>query len=678
MSIFSVGTGALNAAQVGILTTSHNISNTSTPGYNRQEIVQGTNNALLTGAGYIGGGTHVQTVKRIYDEFLGRQVLSAEASAAEMDSYLSQVQQIDNLLADPDSGLSPALTGFFKGVQEVAANPASIPGRQSMLSAAQSLVARFQGLDQRMSEIRQGLNSQIYSQVQSINTYASQIAEMNQTIINAEAGSLVQRPNDLYDQREQMLRDLNKLVKVTSVKQSDGSFNLFIGKGQPLVIGSQSYSLQAVASNADPERFTIAMAGVGGTAMTLPESQITGGSLGGLLGFRSGSLDDAQNALGRIAVTLGQNFNDQHHLGMDLAGLLGEDFFTVPTPEVRRNSLNQGSGAPSVSIDAATMDKLSGSDYELRYTGSATSGTFTLTRLSDNVKTSLAVPAMPAASLMMVDGLEIDLTGWPSPGDGDSFLILPTRAGARNLNVAITDPRAIAAAAPIRTRTDLANTGTGSIDQGVVLDTSIDPLVSGPFDTFNTNGKLSPTLLIKFDASGATYSIFDKAVYDASPTTASPLVPTITYKAGDEILLPPGATTAAFKVKISGAPAGGDKFTVEGNENGIADNRNAMLLGALQTASKMLNAGGSPTASYQSAYSQIVSGVGTKSAEVKTIGAAQQGLVDQATTSMQQISGVNLDEEAANLLRYQQAYQAAAKILEIANKVFDEVIALGR
>jgi flagellar hook-associated protein 1 FlgK len=655
-------------AQAGLLTTGHNIANASTPGYNRQVVVQGANIANLTGAGYIGAGAHVQAVQRVYDQFLGRQILNAEAGVAEMDSYLAQIQQMDNLLADPDAGLSPALANFFKGVQDVAANPASIPGRQSMLSAAQSMVARFQGLDQRMSEIRDGLNSQVRSQVESINTFATQLADINQRIIIAESGSSTQVPNDLLDQREQMVRELNQVVRVTTVTQSDGSFNVFIGNGQPLVIGSQSYSLLAVAANDDPERFTVAMEGVGGTVLTLPESQIAGGSLGGLLSFRSSSLDAAQNALGRIAITMAQNFNDQHRLGMDLTGALGTDFFSFPPPTLRPSALNTGTGAPSVSFDPATLSQLSGSDYQLF---SPDGSSFQLRRLSDGKVT--AVNSVP----QIVDGLSIDTTGWV-PARGDSILLQPTRAGARGLAIALADPRSIAAAAPIRTSAALSNEGTGKIDSGQVNDTE-----NVAFNSFRTTGDLAPPLLIRFDSPAnvgdpMTYSIYDASLFDENDLNAGLLEPNIIYTAGANVFPTPALLDYGIQVKLSGAPAAGDRFTIEGNKNGVSDNRNAMLLGALQTKSTMIDAGGKATASYQSAYSQIVSAVGSKTAEVKTIGAAQKGLADHATTAMQELSGVNLDEEAANLLRFQQAYQAAAKILEIAGRVFDEVIALGR
>ncbi|MDO9449150.1 MAG: flagellar hook-associated protein FlgK [Rugosibacter sp.] len=641
MSIFSIGVTGLNAAQAGMLTTSHNISNVSTAGYNRQQIVQGTNTPLLTGAGFIGQGTNIQTVKRIYDQFLGAQVLSAEAGAAEMGSYLAQIRQIDNLLADPSAGLSPALSNFFKGVQDVAANPASIPARQSMLSAGQALVSRFQALDQRLSEIREGTNQQIAGQIAQINNYSAQLADVGQRIALAQMGG-GQPPNDLLDQRDQMLRELNRLVRVNVVNQGDGNFNVFIGNGQPLVVGGQAYQLKAVQAADDLERTMVAIVGVGGTALALPESQIAGGSLSGLLSFRSQTLDAAQNALGRVALTLAQNFNDQHKLGQDLTGALGLDFFSVSAPVVRSSSLNTGTGVPAVSIDATTIDQLTSSDYRLSFL----SGNYRLTRLSDNqVQTFTTLP-------QTVDGMTIDAGAW-SPDANDSILIQPTRGGAGNISVALSDARQIAAAAPIRTATALTNVGTASIGAGAVNAPS------------PTNSDLQNKVTITF-TSATTFDVLDE-------TSSVVLASGVAYVAGADI------SYNGWTTQIIGVPATGDRFAIEANANGIADNRNAALLGALQTRNTM--GGGAttgPTASYQSSYAQIVSAVGSKTNEVEAIGAAQQGLADHATRALQSLSGVNLDEEAANLLRYQQAYQASAKVLQIASKVFDEILALGR
>lgn len=630
MSTLSIGITGLNAANVGLATTSHNIANAATPGYNRQVLVQGTNVPVFSGAGFLGQGTHVETVRRVYDQFLSRQVLSAQAGSSEMDSYLSQIQQIDNLLADASSGVSPALSSFFAGIQQMASFPTSTPARQATLSAGESLVARFQALDQRLGEIRDGANSQIMSEVARINSYSGQIAELNQSILSARAGGLGQEPNDLLDQRDQLIAELSKSVRVSTVEQSDGSINVFIGNGQPLVVGNQSYVLKAVASAEDPQSIVVGMVTGSGTVNELPESQIVGGTLGGLIAFRGESLDAAQNALGRIAIALALDVNAQHRLGMDLTGALGGDFFSVASPQTVSNDANTGTADIGVDFSATAASDLTTSDYRLSYAG----GTYTLTRLSDNQTWTGATVASVAASA--AQGFDLTLNAG-APANGDSFLIQPTRTGARNIAVAITDPRALAAAAPIRTSTAQANSGTGSISAGQVLDA--------------TNPALLTTATINFVAGG--YQI----------NGAGAVIP---YTSGANIDL------NGWRVVISGAPAAGDVFTIQKNSAGIADNRNAALLAGLQTASTM--AGG--TTGYQSAYSQLVSEVGNKTRQIETVGQAQGNLLTQATAQREQLSGVNLDEEAANLLRYQQAYQASAKVIQIAGNVFDELLSM--
>ncbi|MBA3034083.1 MAG: flagellar hook-associated protein FlgK [Gammaproteobacteria bacterium] len=649
--IFNVAISGLNAAQTGVLTTSHNIANASTPGYSRQQIIQTTNTPQFTGAGFIGKGTNVESIQRVYSQYLTGQVLSAQTGAAQMDSYLAQIRQIDNLLADPSAGLSPALADFFKGVQEVAANPASLPARQAMLSSSQSLVARFQSIDQRLREIREGVNSQITSEITLINSYSKQIADVNQRIVLAQASGPGQPANDLLDQRDQLIADLNKEIRVSTLQQTDGTFSVFIGNGQPLVVGNLSYTMQAVAASDDPERTIVALRSPTGTTVNIPESMLTGGKLGGLIAFRAESLDSVQNSLGRIALTLAQNFNDQHRLGQDLTGALGSNYFdtSMAGPVVMANS-NNAVPPQSPVVTVSNYAALTTSDYRLSYDGA----NYTVTRLSDSLTQTFAT--LPQT----VDGVTIATGSW-TPVAGDSFQIQPTRNGAGNLALSINDTRNIAAAAPIRSSAALTNSGTGRVDPGTVVDTTN--------VAFATPGMLTPPIVIQFDTA-TSYTIYD----NTNPLVPVALEGPIPYTAGTEVFPTPLSLDYGYRIKISGAPAGGDKFAVDWNSNGVSDNRNTMLLGALQTQTPMANG----TASYQSAYSQIVSQVGNKTREVEVTGKAQQTLADQAQNEVEKMSGVNLDEEAANLLRFQQAYQASAKLIEIAGRLFDEILAISR
>lgn len=640
-SVFNIGVSGLAAAQAGLLTTGHNISNASTPGFNRQQIVQSTNTPQFTGAGYFGQGTNVTTVQRVYNQFLASQTLSAQTRLSELNAYADQIRQVDGLLADPSAGLSTALNDFFRGVHEVAANPASIPARQSMLSMAQALVGRFQSVDSRLNEIRDGVDTQLASTVADINSYTTQIAALNQRIILAQAAGPGQPANDLLDQRDQLIAQLNQQVRVTTLTESDGSLSVFVGNGQAVVVGAQSYGLATMQSGEDASRMTVGITLASGGTAALPEAMLSGGTLGGLLAFRRESLDTAQNALGRIALGLAETFNAQHRLGQDLTGALGGNFFTAPVPQVLTPN-NPANPAPitapgTVSVAVGSASALTASDYRLTYNGG---GNYTLLRLSDNT-TLVNNAALPAT----VDGLAISVAG--EPGNGASFLIQPTRAAAHDIAVALTDARSIAAAAPIRTAASNGNSGTGAISAGSV---NAPPPV---------NANLTQTVTITFNNPPTTFDV-------AGTGTGNPAG--VAYTAGGSI------SYNGWTVQIGGTPAAGDVFTISANSAGVADNRNALLLAGLQTGKTL--AGG--TASYQSAYAQIVSDVGNKAREIQVTATAQESVVKQAEEAQQSLSGVNLDEEAANLLRYQQAYQASGKMIEIADKLFNTLLELGR
>lgn len=637
-SVFNIGVSGLAAAQAGLLTTGHNISNASTPGFNRQQIVQSTNTPQFTGAGYFGQGTNVTTVQRVYNQFLASQTLSAQTRLSELNAYADQIRQVDGLLADPSAGLSTALNDFFRGVHEVAANPASIPARQSMLSMAQALVGRFQSVDGRLNEIRDGVDTQLASTVADINSYTTQIAALNQRIILAQAAGPGQPANDLLDQRDQLIAQLNQQVRVTTLTESDGSLSVFVGNGQAVVVGAQSYGLATMQSGEDASRMTVGITLASGGTAALPEAMLTGGTLGGLLAFRRESLDTAQNALGRIALGLAETFNAQHRLGQDLTGALGGNFFTAPAPQVITPNNPPNGGTAAIGVAVASAANLTTSDYRLTANGG---GNYTLVRLSDST-TVFSATALPQT----VDGLTISLASGAANA-GDSFLIQPTRAAAHDIAVALTDARSIAAAAPIRTAASNGNSGTGAISAGSV---NAPPPV---------NANLTQTVTITFNNPPTTFDV-------AGTGTGNPAG--VAYTAGGSI------SYNGWTVQIGGTPAAGDVFTISANSAGVADNRNALLLAGLQTG-KML-AGG--TASYQSAYAQIVSDVGNKTREIQVTATAQESVVKQAEEAQQSLSGVNLDEEAANLLRYQQAYQASGKMIEIADKLFNTLLELGR
>lgn len=640
--IYGIGVSALKAAQAGVSATSHNIANANTPGFSRQEIIQTAQLPQNTGSGYFGQGANVTTVLRRYDQFLGVQVLEAQTQASTLTTQLGLSQQLSNLLGDANGGLTPALQDFFSSVNGVSNAPESIPARQAMLGSAQSLVNRLQTLDQRVNQIRDGLNGQISNSVSLINSYAKQIGALNEMIVQLQAKSPGQPPNDLLDQRDQLVNQLSQEIRVSKVNQPDGSVDIFIGNGQSLVVGKSISTLQAVSSATDPASLDVAYVN-NSIVYTIQQSALQGGNLGGFLASRQTVLDPAVNSLGRIALGLADTFNQQHQQGIDLKGALGGSFFTSAVPRVTAASSNAGTAALTATINSTAA--LTGNDYSVQFdgvnynvyntaTGALAGGPYT-------------VAAVTAGQAVAGTGITLQLTAGAATA-GDSFLVRPTVDGAKNIALNITDPAKIAASSPVRSNAPTTNVGTGTITAASV--TGGLPL----------NVNLQQPVTITFNNPPTTYSVAG---------TGIPALPaSYAYTAGAAI------SFNGWTTQISGAPVAGDTFTVSQNTNATTDGGNILKLAALQTTNTPANG----TTSYQGAYGQLISQVGSQTRELDVTSKAQTSVLNQMTKAAQEVSGVNLDEEAANLMRYQQAYQAAAKAMAIADTMFNSLLDLGK
>lgn len=548
MAVGLLGTAAsgLLAFQRAISVTGHNISNANTDGYTRQRVELGTRPPSFTGQGYIGNGVQVQSIERVFDEFVTERLRNTTSSNSQYQTLALLSGRVSNLLGDDQAGLRTGLETFFNTVQAVADDPSSIPARQLLLAEGESLAARFQHLDAQFDSMRDEINGSLSNIVAEINNLSSAIAEANKNIVDASSQGSGAAPNDLLDERDNMINRLAELVSLRTVEQEDGAVNVFVGSGQSLVTGFLASELQAVANDFDNRHLEIAVTGAG--TSTVITGNLNGGQLGATLDFRERVLDQAQNGLGRIAVTLGMEFNRQHMLGMDLDGAPGTAFFDVATPTVAANLNNAGSASVSVSFDNANIDDLTLDDYLLAFDGSA----WSLRRASDGV-----VVPMTGSGPLLADGLQIDVPG--AAAAGDRFLIRPTRSGSGDVSMLVSNPREIAAATP-------------------------------------------------------------------APAAA------------------PG------------------------------DNSNALLLANLQVAQTMENA----TTNFQGAYAQLVGDLGSQTRSAQINAEAQAALLTQAQESRDAVSGVNLDEEAANLLRFQQAYQAIAQVISVADSTFQTLLSAVR
>ncbi|AQV96551.1 flagellar hook-associated protein FlgK [Cupriavidus necator] len=631
MSLFSIGLSGLNTAQNALTTTSHNFANSATEGYSRQNSIVASAGGQYTSQGFFGYGSNTTTVIRVYDEFLTGQLRGATSASSALSTYSDQISQIDNLLADQKGGLAPLMQKFFASVQAVADTPADPAARQGMLSAGQALVGQVRSASNYFKQLQSGVNEQVGTAVTQVNAYTKQIANLNQEITKLKAASGGQPPNDLLDQRDQAVAELTKLVGAKVVVQDGGIYNVFVGNGQPLVMGSSSYDLKAVPSAADPDRTAVAYTLANGSVFESEAGGIAGGSLGGLLQFRSETLDAAQSAIGRLSLVIGQTFNDQHKLGVDLNGAIGTDMFKLGTAITLPNANNTGGAQVQASI--TNTSALTTSDYTLQFDGT----NYTVTRLSDKqVTTSATMP-------VTVDGFTVQLTG--AMNANDSFVIQPTRNAATGFDMAITDPAKVAAASPARADAAAANTGSGTASLSNVA-----PGFSLPA------GKITA----KYNGAG----------YDFTDSTGAALVPA---PAG----VPNGGNTDytinGLTFSFGGTPSTGDSFTLSSNAGAVSNNGNALALAKLQTAKTI---GG--VSSYSDAYAQLVNDVGTRAKSIKIASTSQDSITTQIKTAQQSVSGVNMDEETVSMLKFQQLYQANARVIQTATTLFDTIIGIGR
>jgi len=621
----STGLSGLFAFKRAIDVTSHNIANVGTDGYSRQRAEFVTREATRFGNGYVGNGVSVATTARSYDDLLAQNVRAASSSFSNLDTYTSYLQKLSNLFGDTNTGITASMSKFSSALQDVSNNPSSISARQVLLSQASALTERLKNYDSQLANLDSSVESTLKSGISDINSLAQNIAKLNEQIAGAYAQGGGQAPNDLLDQRDRLLDQLSSKVDVNTVKQDDGSVSVFIGNGQSLVVGATYSQFALSADQYDPNRHGVALVNPGGTNVDITTS-IKGGTLGGALDFRNQVLDPARNTLGHIAVGLADVVNDQHHAGMDLTGNLGGDFFNVGPVETRARITNGGSA--TVTVTRSDGSAVTEGDYFLTKTATGWS-----LRREDTGATVTLTGTGTGVDPFKGDGLSIVVSG--AANTNDSFLIRPTRQAVSGLNVAITDPAKIAAAAPIKTLAASSNTGSGKISAGSVVDA--------------TNPNLRSTATIAF-TSATTYTINGAGSF--------------TYTPGSDI------TVNGVKFAITGTPATGDQFTVQDNVGGAGDNRNAQALYD-SLNSKALDGG---TASLNDTTNRLIGNIGVLTQQAQQNRDAQQVVQDQAKSELDSVSGVNLDEEAANLIRYQQAYQAAAQLIGVANTLFDSLL----
>jgi flagellar hook-associated protein 1 FlgK len=632
--ILRIASSSLLNIQHAMSTTGHNIANVNTEGYSRQSVNIITNKYQGMGFGFLGQGSRIESITRSSNDFLTKQIQAFSSSQSHYETSLTYLSRLDDIMSNSSNNLNTALQNFFNSVQEVSANPSGVPERQLLIADAQNLVNRQQSMNRMFNDLNKEVNSELRSVVAEVNGLADSISLLNKEIVSARSGNNNAPPNDLLDKRDLLIKQLSEKVAVTAVDQDDGSLNIFIGRGQALVVGAQVTHLAAVNNPYDSSRIEIGVQG--NTLSTNISAQLTGGALQGLLDFRNDSLMPAQAQTGLITLALTTAFNAQHRSGMDLNGDLGADFFTPLTPRVANNLNNVGTAAPTVAV--TNPGDLTPGDYRLTYTGP----TWSLTRLSDNTSVTGAGP-------LVMDGMTVAVaTGVPAVGD--SFLINPARDASNNFALSLRDARKFAAAGAVSLNTNANNFGSGALQDVRVTNPAVMPLAAPLNIVFDANavGPGQPGFLVNGGVDGIL-------AYDPA-----------TDGAGKNFTL----NTFGVAFRISGTPQAGDSFRLGDNSGARGDNSNAQTLLALQQTNLV---DGSRN-SLQQYYSTLVADVGVDTRQTNANLQVENSLLEQAAAYRDGISGVNLDEEASDMLRLQQSYQASAQIVKVADELFQTLL----
>jgi len=677
--LLGIGLSGLRTSRNNISVTGHNISNIDTPGYSRQRAVQITSPAFGTGHGYMGTGSRTQTIERIVDEYTIHQVRVDTSRLKDHEAYLRNATELDNLLSNENSALGNALNGFFEGIQSAANDPLSKPARQLVFSQAESVSQRFKTAQSRLTDQNINLNTQLRTYAAKINELSTGIGEINKEIIVYQ-GTRNQPPNDLFDKRDELLRELSEIVDVNVQEQDGLSINVSIGNGIPLITGENVNTLEAVPGSNDKSRYEVNMIDSRGSKMHIT-NEIAGGEMGGIIRYRSDTLDPALNEMGRIATVFAGEMNNQHKAGTDLNGDQGVNLFKdINTAEFQLDRITgiQRTAPAGVWIDSEGLNKLPANEFHLK----ERSGAYVL---HDSVtgrdmtppggpfaNTPAGITALNTAlqetyGFRLTDGgagsppADMDLTasGIPDYIQGGGLLISPTRIGASQLERSpeLTDTNKIALAG-IAGAEDNAGTAKLAYEQ------------IGTPTAFNVQAAGISGYQISYD--GANYSVLDNA--GNATALATGFVPNIAPAEGGVLtIINADGAGNDLEINVSNNDTqAGDIWTLEGTAGGDNGTGLSFLQQAKLIESKDDGTGG---ASLSETYSMLVEQVGIKTSESRTAASVSQATLNQSISMRESASGVNMDEEAGNLIRFQQAYMASSQVISTAQKLFDTLIA---
>ena len=640
--LLSVGKSAMFASYAALQTTGNNIANANTVGYSRQSVQLADAAGQFTGSGFFGKGVNVVAVQRAYNELLTVQAGAASSVAAADSARLAKLTQLEGVFPIGSNGIGAAAGNLLNSFVDISSNPTDSSARQVALSSAQELASRFRNAGEQLSALQSGVMLDMRSAVTAVNSLAQQVGRLNEQISALKGTG--QPPNKLLDERDRIVSDIGKLINVTTQPAEDGSLGVFIGAGQNLVLGSVVNSLRVVADNFDPAKAQVALRD-GSTDRLIAQSSFTGGSISGLLKFQNDDLSEATRLLGQMATAISGALNQQQSLGLDLGQPAGRGAPILSTSGARVLPAWSNGGNAQVAASVSDPAQVQASDYELLFDGA----NYSITRQPDGqaITGSPFTPALLAAGVN-IDGLAIQLNAGTAQA-GDRFLVQAAATAAQSMRVVLTDPRGLAAASPFTGSAGVDNRGTATVASVLATGAASVPSLSADFVFTNDTGDYNWTL------------------DDGTSVTTG----TGTWTAGTPI------TLGAFTMSLDGVPRSGDSLRVASTVSPAGNNGNALAFVKLGEAALVGRSATQNGMNITDAYASALASVGVRVQGGTTASKISTVLADDAETARSNEVGVNLDEEAARLIQFQQSYQAAAKILQVAQTIFQTLLQTG-
>ncbi len=673
-NLLTIGTSGVLASTGLLNTTGNNISNLNSKGYVRQSTEY---ESAMLGLG-VGRGT----TNRLANEFSLLQLRRDTSALSYNQQFLTEASRVDTLFSNTSNSISTGISDLFKQLQSANNDPANTSSRQLVMGSAQTLLSKFNTLSSIVLEQRTSINQQLDNQVSAANSQITTIAEMNKQISAFGTGTSTPVPMDLLDKRDEALRQLSELVEISTLDAENGEKLVFLNTGQPVVLQQGKFSMMSARGNPDPERKTLQLQlDYNSNVIGEVDSQTLGGKIGGLLEFRAQLLEPTQNKLGQLAIGLADAFNTQNRLGMDGNGQLGKNIFSLGTYGGYPMTGNTGGGIVTATVEPGKGKDVPPNDLLVTFTAP---NQFKLEALDDRGKviagsavtqTITAYPATFNSTNVpggFLSGYEIKLDNSVAAfGNGDQFVLKPLGIAAQSVSLLASRPEDLALASPLRGEFSVSNLGNAKI--GTISVTNTNPATSQFTAPGDVNGEPFKLTYI----GGNQFEIRNNA---------NTLLGTTAVMASgnyNNLFNSAGLTNYGFDMSVTGIPKAGDTFTLSYNSGGQKDNRNGLALAQLQEKeivrkNAVAVTGADNQMSLNEGYGVMVGSIGEKTSQVKIATESSKALLAQSQSWYESISGVNLDEEAANLLRFQQSYAAAAKIISTSQTIFDTLLAAAR